>query len=147
MTGDLRSRIMRAVKGRDTGPEKVVRRLAHAMGYRFRLHRGDLPGRPDLTFPARRAVIFINGCFWHGHDCPRGARVPKTNRVYWVAKIARNVARDAASLSRLKATGWRTLVIWECELKNTERVKRLVSRFLSRPRPMDRTHRVKGSTR
>src|SRR5262245_58367335 len=106
----LRSRIMRAVKDRDTGPEKTVRRIAHGMGYRFRLHRSDLPGKPDLTFPSRRAVIFVHGCFWHGHGCKRGARVPKANQSYWTAKIARNATRDSVSLARLKAIGWRALV-------------------------------------
>ena len=130
MTSEIRSRIMRAVKGRDTGPEKAVRSLVHGMGYRYRLHRADLPGRPDLAFPGRRAVIFVNGCFWHGHNCPRGARVPKTNRAYWTAKIARNVARDAASLSRLKADGWRALTIWECEIKDARKLRSRLGRFL-----------------
>jgi DNA mismatch endonuclease (patch repair protein) len=131
MTSELRSRIMRSVKSRNTSPEMIVRSMAHRMGYRFRLHRGDLPGKPDLVFPARKAVIFVNGCFWHGHDCARGARVPKTNRPYWTAKIARNVARDAASLSLLRANRWRALVIWECEMKNAARLKARISRFLS----------------
>ena len=131
MTSEARSRIMRAVKDRDTGPEKIVRRLVHSMGFRYRLHRADLPGKPDLALPGRRAVIFVNGCFWHGHNCARGARVPKTNRPYWLAKIARNVARDAASLSQTKANGWRALVIWECQLKDARRLKARLSRFLS----------------
>jgi DNA mismatch endonuclease (patch repair protein) len=130
MTSELRSRIMRAVKGRDTGPEKAVRSLAHDMGYRYRLHRVDLPGKPDLAFPGRRAVIFVNGCFWHGHNCPRGARVPKTNRTYWTAKIARNVTRDAANLSRLKADGWRALTVWECEIRDGRKLRSRLGRFL-----------------
>ncbi|HVI28816.1 very short patch repair endonuclease [Hansschlegelia sp.] len=113
-----RSAVMRAVKGRDTGPEMLVRRLAHALGYRFRLHRKDLPGNPDLVFPARRKAIFVHGCFWHGHDCARGARMPKANAAYWSAKIARNVARDARVLAELRALGWDPLVLWECELKD-----------------------------
>ncbi|MCA0246333.1 MAG: very short patch repair endonuclease [Proteobacteria bacterium] len=130
MTSELRSRIMRAVKGRDTGPERAVRILAHGMGYRYRLHRADLPGKPDLVFPSRRAVIFVNGCFWHGHDCPRGARAPKTNRAYWTAKIARNVARDATSLSQLKAAGWRALTVWECQIKDGRKLCARLSHFL-----------------
>ncbi len=113
-----RSAVMRAVKGRDTRPEMLVRRTAHALGYRFRLHRKDLPGSPDLVFPSRRKVVFVHGCFWHGHDCARGARAPKANAEYWSAKINRNVARDARVLVELRALGWEPLVLWECELKD-----------------------------
>ena len=122
---------MRAVKGTDTQPEMMVRRLAHGMGYRFRLHRKDLPGTPDLVFPRLRRVVFVNGCFWHGHDCARGARAPKANADYWSRKIARNSLRDAANLTALKAEGWRVAVIWECELKEPARVKKRLARFLS----------------
>jgi DNA mismatch endonuclease (patch repair protein) len=121
---------MRAVKGRDTGPEMFVRRLVFGMGYRYRLHRKDLPGKPDLVFVARRKVVFVHGCFWHGHDCPRGARVPKQNAEYWMNKIARNKERDAAHLIALKALGWRSLIIWECELKESAKVERRLSQFL-----------------
>jgi DNA mismatch endonuclease, patch repair protein len=113
-----RSEIMRAVKSRDTKPEMIVRRLVHRLGYRYRLHRQDLPGKPDLTFPGRRKVVFMHGCFWHGHDCARGARVPKNNRDYWTAKIARNQARDANECERLRAMGWSVLTVWECEIKD-----------------------------
>jgi DNA mismatch endonuclease (patch repair protein) len=113
-----RSEIMRAVKSRDTKPEMIVRRLVHRLGYRYRLHRQDLPGTPDLTFPGRRKVVFMHGCFWHGHDCARGARVPKNNRDYWTAKIARNQARDANECERLRAMGWSVLTVWECEIKD-----------------------------
>ena len=109
---------MRAVKSRDTKPEMTVRRAAHALGYRFRLHRKDLPGSPDLVFPRLKTAVFVHGCFWHGHDCPRGARVPKANADYWRAKIARNVARDARVRGELDALGWKTLTLWECELKD-----------------------------
>lgn len=125
-----RSEIMRAVKGRDTGPELMVRRLAHRMGYRFRLHRPDIPGKPDLCFVSRRAVIFVNGCFWHGHSCKRGARVPKANRDYWTKKISRNVARDAAILRKLRRERWRALVIWECETRNMLKLEKRIGRFL-----------------
>ncbi len=120
---EKRSAVMRAVKAHDTKPEMRLRRALHADGYRYRLHAKDLPGSPDLVFPARRAVIFVHGCFWHGHDCPRGARVPKSNRAYWEAKIARNKTRDAAALAALEDTGWRALIVWECEIKGGEAVE------------------------
>jgi DNA mismatch endonuclease (patch repair protein) len=126
-----RSAIMRAVKSRDTGPERVVRRLVHGMGYRFRLHRADLPGKPDLAFPSRRAVIFVHGCFWHGHSCKRGARTPVANRDYWVKKITRNTARDAATIAKLRHEKWRTMIVWECEIKAIEKLKKRIERFLS----------------
>jgi DNA mismatch endonuclease (patch repair protein) len=135
MTTEDRSRIMRAVKSRDTGPEKIVRQLAHRLGYRYRLHRSDLPGKPDLTFPRRRAVILVNGCFWHGHDCNRGARSPKTNIDYWTAKIRRNVARDEENLGRLAASGWRALVVWECEIKATDQLAARLRGFLDGATP------------
>jgi DNA mismatch endonuclease (patch repair protein) len=117
-TPETRSRIMRAVKGRDTGGEMTVRRLLHRMGYRYRLHRPDLPGKPDLAFPRQRKAIFVHGCFWHGHDCVRGARTPKSNRDYWTAKITRNAARDARNREHLHDMGWLVLTLWECELKD-----------------------------
>ena len=107
---------MRAVKGADTTPELAVRRLAHGMGFRFRLHRKDLPGKPDLTFPRLRKVIFVHGCFWHGHDCARGARVPVQNRDYWTRKVARNVERDRNAQSALLRLGWKSLVVYCGEL-------------------------------
>lgn len=121
---------MQAVKGKDTGPEMAVRRLAHGMGYRFRLHRKDLPGKPDLVFPRLRKVLFVHGCFWHGHDCVRGARVPVQNRAYWKQKIARNKERDAAAQAGLSTLGWKVAVLWECELKEPAQVKKLLAKFL-----------------
>lgn len=115
-TAEQRSRIMRAVKSKDSNPEMAVRRMAHRMGYRYRLHRKDLPGKPDLAFESRRKVIFVNGCFWHGHNCKRGDRTPKNNRDYWQKKIARNKERDLEHLTALKDKGWRVLIIWECEV-------------------------------
>jgi DNA mismatch endonuclease (patch repair protein) len=129
-TPEARGRIMRAVKGRDTKPEIAVRRLAHRLGYRFRLHRPDLPGKPDLAFPGRKAAIYVNGCFWHGHACKCGARVPKANRSYWMAKIARNMKRDRVNLRRLRSLGWRGLVIWECAIKDGARLAAKIRRFL-----------------
>ena len=115
-------------------PEMAVRRITHAMGYRYRLHRKDLPGKPDLVFPGRRKVIFVHGCFWHQHSDPacRIARRPKSNRQYWVPKLERTVARDAEHLTQLAELGWDVLVIWECEVKdNTETAER-IRRFLKR---------------
>ena len=112
---------MRAVRSRNTTPEMIVRRAATALGYRYRLHKAELPGKPDLVFGPRRKVIFVHGCFWHGHDCPRGARTPKTNADYWRAKIARNVARDRENLVALERAGWRVLTIWECSTRKSQR--------------------------
>jgi DNA mismatch endonuclease, patch repair protein len=131
-TPEARSRIMRAVKGRDTAPEMIVRRLSHRMGYRFRLYRRDLPGCPDLVFPRLRKVIFVHGCFWHGHHCARGARVPKGNRAYWVKKVAGNRARDQKNLGRLAAVGWKALVVWECSTRDERDVRQRVGEFLAR---------------
>ncbi len=123
---------MRAVRSKNTTPELKLRRLLHGAGYRFRLHRKDLPGSPDLTFPGRSAVVFVHGCFWHGHDCKRGARAPKSNADYWTAKISRNVARDARILDALTASYWRVAVVWECELKDPQAVLARISAFLDR---------------
>lgn len=109
---------MRRVKGRDTAPELTVRRALTRLGARYRLHRRDLPGHPDVVLPGRRLALFVHGCFWHGHDCPRGARVPKRNRDYWVGKVGRNRTRDAQNSDALTALGWRVETIWECELKD-----------------------------
>lgn len=114
---------MALVKGKHTKPELRVRRRAHALGYRFRLHRRDLPGSPDLVFPGRRAVVFVHGCFWHRHPEPGcwRARLPKSRLDFWVPKLEANVARDAASLAALEALGWRVLTVWECETTPSRR--------------------------
>jgi len=117
-TPEQRSSVMRKVKGRDTTPELKVRRTLWAMGLRYRLHRRELPGAPDIVLSGRRLAIFVHGCFWHGHDCARGARVPKQNRDYWTGKIGRNRARDLANQAALEALGWTPLVLWECDLKD-----------------------------
>ena len=122
---------MRAVKGKDTGTEMTVRRIVHRMGFRYRLHRKDLPGKPDLVFGPRRKVIFVHGCFWHGHTCKRGDRTPRKNRRYWTKKIARNKERDQEHVSALKAKGWRVLVIWECETKDTKWLGKRVRAYLA----------------
>ncbi len=122
-----RSAVMRAVKSRGTGPELAVRALLRPIAPGYRLHRADLPGKPDVAYGRRRLAIFVHGCFWHGHDCARGARMPKTNVAYWQAKIARNRARDAKTLAAYADLGWRALVVYECELKDkTALTRRLV---------------------
>lgn len=134
---ELRRRTMQAVKSQDTAPEMAVRRLVFAQGFRYRLHAKELPGKPDLVFPRLNKVIFVHGCFWHGHRCARGARIPVHNREYWVNKIARNATRDGRARAALKSRAWRCLVIWECELKKPERLERKLLAFLgadSRPR-------------
>jgi DNA mismatch endonuclease (patch repair protein) len=129
-TPAVRRRTMQAVKSKNTAPELFLRKMLHAQGYRYRLHRRDLPGSPDLVFPGRRKVIFVHGCFWHGHHCPRGSRVPKTNREYWEPKITRNRARDAVIQAALGSDGWGVLTVWECELRDAETLRRRISDFL-----------------
>lgn len=128
-----RSAVMRTIKSRDTKPELIVRRLCHQLGFRFRLHRKTLPGCPDLVFVARRKAIFVNGCFWHGHDCKRGARMPKSNTPYWRSKIARNQARDAKAREELGSAGWGVLTVWECETKDLSLVRAQLQDFLRWP--------------
>ena len=127
-----RSRTMRAVKSKGTKPERLVRSWLHSHGYRFRLHRDDLPGKPDLVFPSRKKVIFVHGCFWHGHNCKRGARVPKTNTKYWISKVARNRERDTEHVQVLKAIGWKAHVIWECQLADLDDVMMDAVSFLEK---------------
>ncbi|MCV3766446.1 very short patch repair endonuclease [Rhizobium sp. TRM95796] len=129
-TPEQRSAVMRRVKSKHTAPELKLRKLLTGLGYRYRLHRADLPGKPDLVFPGRRKLIFVHGCFWHGHDCARGARAPKTNAEYWSQKIARNRARDAAHQTALAETGWRVLTVWECEMKDDAALKERLEDFL-----------------
>jgi DNA mismatch endonuclease (patch repair protein) len=117
-TPEQRSAVMRAVPGKHSSAELKVRQALTRLGARYRLHRRDLPGSPDIVLPGRRLAIFVHGCFWHGHDCRRGARPPKTNAAYWTAKIARNRARDVAAQAALVATGWRVEVVWECALRD-----------------------------
>lgn len=126
-----RSALMAKIRSKDTKPERRVRKIAHAMGYRFRLSRRDLPGTPDIVFPRYKLAVFVHGCFWHRHPgCPR-ASVPATRAKFWKTKFAANVTRDAAALEALKDLGWRTLVIWECETKNSDYVRALLRRALS----------------
>jgi len=127
---ETRRRTMRAVKSRNTKPEMIVRYLIHKAGYRYRLHRSDLPGKPDIVFASRRKVIFVHGCFWHGHNCPRGARTPKTNQAYWIKKINGNKERDVKAQNALKALGWDVLLIWECQLNDRDGLLDRVADFL-----------------
>ena len=135
LSTEARSRLMSRIKGRDTKPELLVRSTAHRLGLRFRLHDKRLAGKPDLVLPKHRTVIFVHGCFWHGHDCPRGARTPKANREYWTAKVARNAARDARTAAELTAAGWRVETIWECELKDEAALERRLTALLA-PNPL-----------
>jgi DNA mismatch endonuclease (patch repair protein) len=125
-----RSENMRRIRSKDMLPELAVRSMVHRMGYRFRLHRKDLPGKPDLVFVARRKVIFVHGCFWHAHDCKTAHR-PKSNADYWGPKLKRNQARDERNLVALVAQGWKPLVIWECELKKGLCAGARIRRFLA----------------
>ncbi len=132
VTPEVRSWTMAQVKSKDTKPEMKVRRLLHGLGYRYRLHRADLPGRPDLVFPSRRKVVFVHGCFWHNHpDCER-VRIPAANRDYWLSKLERNSSRDRRNAALLKEGGWEAQTVWECQLGDLQAVaERLVS-FLGR---------------
>lgn len=130
---DSRRRMMAAIKGKHTLPERLLRSALHRAGYRFRLHCRDLPGRPDLAFPSRRKAVEVRGCFWHQHPgCPK-CSVPSTRREYWLPKLARNRERDLINERALTALGWRILVIWECELRDLPGVLRRARRFLGKP--------------
>ena len=128
-TPEQRRRIMQSVKTKDTGPELKVRRLLHRLGYRYRLNRKNLPGRPDIVFPGRKIVIFVNGCFWHSHGCSKGLP-PKSRLDYWIPKLAANKLRDASRLLQLKKLGWRTLTIWQCQVKNIEKLTPKLKKFI-----------------
>lgn len=128
-----RSEIMASIRDKGTKPEMVVRRLIYSMGYRYHLHRKDLPGKPDLVFAGRKKVIFVHGCFWHQHDDPKCKirRIPKSNKDYWIPKLERNVKRDAENIKALSEMGWDILVIWECEISDLERLSNKIRDFLS----------------
>lgn len=132
-TPQERSAIMARIKSRDTKPELLVRSLLHRMGYRFRLQRRDLPGRPDIVLPKHKAVVFIHGCFWHGHTGCARAKRPTSNTEFWIAKLDRNRERDAAAEMALKLNGWRVLVLWQCQLKDLEALQQSLTEFLNRP--------------
>jgi DNA mismatch endonuclease, patch repair protein len=139
---EKRSAVMRRVKAAGTGPELAARRLIWSLGGRYRLNRADLPGKPDIVLTGRRLAIFVHGCFWHGHDCARGARVPKANQPYWITKIARNRDRDTAARQALKAAGWRVETIWECALKDAPVLEAEVARWLRMPSPLNESEEL-----
>lgn len=137
LTPAQRSYCMSRIRSVDMRPELAVRSMVHRLGYRFRLHRRDLPGRPDLTLPRHRTTIFVHGCFWHWHDDPKCplASLPKSNQEYWLPKLARTRQRDAEHLTKLEEQGWRTIVVWECELRQPDAVLSRLSELLgSQPR-------------
>ena len=128
-TPEQRRCIMQAVGTKNTAPELTVRRLLYAMGYRYRLHRKDLPGRPDIAFIGRKKAIFVHGCFWHAHDCPKG-RAPKSRLYYWQPKRQANINRDRTKIEQLESRGWSVLVIWQCEIGDTERLMVRLQNFV-----------------
>jgi DNA mismatch endonuclease, patch repair protein len=132
-----RSRIMASVSQRNTGPEWSVRRLLHSHGFRYRLHDKRLPGNPDIVFPGRKKAIFVHGCFWHGHDCPKG-RAPKSRPEYWNPKLATNRKRDQLALDGLVELGWEHLVVWQCETKDMKALAQKLWVFLGTNRKGDR---------
>ena len=132
LTKAERSERMSHIRNANTKPEMLVRRLIHAMGYRYRLHAKDLPGHPDIVFRSRKKVIFIHGCFWHQHGC-RQYRQPRTRRNFWEAKLAKNKTRDAATRKRLRKMGWKLLTVWECQISDVSKLKAKITCFLEQP--------------
>jgi DNA mismatch endonuclease (patch repair protein) len=128
LTKEKRSWIMSRIKNKNTKPEIQVRSLLHSMGFRFRLHRRDLPGKPDIVLPKYNTAIFVNGCFWHVHENCKDSTIPKTNTSFWEKKLKRNIERDRKIYDQLKGTGWKVVIVWECELKNIENIKLRLSR-------------------
>jgi DNA mismatch endonuclease (patch repair protein) len=129
---EIRSKIMSSIQGRNTRPELLIRSTLHRLGFRFRIHRKDLPGNPDIVFPARRKAVFVDGCFWHGHECRYG-HLPTSNVRYWKKKIHNNRLRDERVRNLLRLGGWRVLAIWECEIQNRASLIKKLNRFLTRP--------------
>jgi DNA mismatch endonuclease (patch repair protein) len=132
MSREKRSALMGRIRGRNTGPELTVRRLLHAMGYRYRLHARELLGKPDIVFRSRQVAVFVHGCFWHRHDCGL-AYVPKTRPEFWQRKFEGNVARDRRTKRELEAAGWRVVVVWECQLGDLVALAKSLARELGRP--------------
>jgi DNA mismatch endonuclease (patch repair protein) len=131
-SAESRSALMSRIGGKDTAPELAVRSLLHALGYRFRLHRRDLPGTPDIVFPSRRKVIFVNGCFWHAHGCRIG-RPPKSRPEFWVPKLERNRLKDVRNRQALRSSGWGVFTVWQCQTRFRDRVKARIISFLGPP--------------
>ena len=139
VTKEKRSEIMRSVKSKNTTPEMTVRKLVFSMGYRYRLHRRDLPGSPDMVFPGRKKVIFVHGCFWHGHSCKKGMP-PKSRLDYWLPKITENRERDRKALIALRRNKWKVLVVWQCQIGNFGKLKRRLRNWLDRNHSSDSTN-------
>lgn len=129
VTPEIRSKIMAAIKSKDTGPELVIRKALHRLGYRYTLHQRDLPGKPDVVFPSRWKALFVHGCFWHGHNCSKG-RSPKTNRAFWRNKVRNNKSRDLRTSRALRRAGWSAMTVWQCQTGNLERLVEKIVRFL-----------------
>lgn len=144
LSSEHRSWLMGRVGSKDTAPELVVRRYLHRLGYRYRLHVKTLPGKPDMVFPARRCVILVHGCFWHGHGCKIG-KLPKSRIEFWRAKIARNQERDAQSVRKLRALGWRVLTVWQCEIRDMRKTGPRLERFLGAKNKLRSTGRTNTS--
>lgn len=132
LTREERSRNMSRIRGKDTAPEQAVRQLLYRMGYRYRLHAGDLPGSPDIVFRGRKKAIYVHGCFWHRHRGCRYAYIPKSRTEFWLTKFARNVERDQQALEAIRSRGWEALVVWECELREPHVLEQGLSAFLKR---------------
>jgi DNA mismatch endonuclease (patch repair protein) len=122
---------MQRIRKTDTKPEMIVRRVVHAMGYRYRLHQSNLPGSPDIVLPRHRKVILVHGCFWHRHSCADGRKLPRSKPEYWGPKLERNRRRDKANIARLHKLGWKVLVVWECEMTNGKRLSETLGKFLA----------------
>lgn len=135
LTTEQRSRVMSRIRGKDTAPELVVRKIAHALGLRFRLNRKNLPGSPDLVFPRWRTAVFVHGCFWHRHPGCSRATMPQTRTDFWQPKLARNVERDRAATAALKKAGWKVAIVWECETKKPDTVSKRLQAAIKRARP------------
>ncbi|MGI8545219.1 MAG: very short patch repair endonuclease [Aridibacter sp.] len=132
LTAEQRKRNMTAIKSRHTKPEIIVRSIIHRLGFRFRLHDKKLPGKPDIVLNRHKKIILVHGCFWHMHDCKRGNVTPKTNTEYWQKKRFKNVERDSQNLTAYKKEGWKVLTIWECEIKDLDKLKNKLLKFLNR---------------
>lgn len=139
-TREKRSEIMSLVSGKNTKPELIVRSLLHNMGYRFRLHRSDLPGTPDITLPKHKKVIFVHGCFWHGHKGCRRSKRPTTNKKFWREKLDKNIERDKLSIRDIKKLGWEVLVVWTCEVNDMTKLKNKLLSFLENPQKQKQTN-------
>jgi len=131
LTPDQRRKNMSGIRSRNTSPERLVRSLIHRLGYRFRLHDESLPGKPDIVLPRHRKIVLVHGCFWHMHRCKRGKVFPKTNELYWSAKRQRNVKRDRVNARAYVTSGWKLLVVWECETKDSKRLSKRLIKFLT----------------